>query len=407
MAKNVRTVLIVLLTLSMTSCRWLGCRWLGCRKKPEYSKPLPPGQMALRKLTDPKDYPDFGSGFRNRDGLVEAINHSLEYYAKPSSQEFFPYLDISHARAVNTLEAFKAVLNNAKDSADLHRIICERFDVYISIGCDDKGTVLFTGYCTPIYKGSLKPTADFRYPLYKLPADLVKKPDGTPVGRRTPGGEIVPYYTRGEIETKQILAGKKLELVWLGDPLEAFIVHVQGSARIELTDGSELCVGYHGKTDRPYTSMGLSLVADKKIHADDLSLQAIIEYFKKYPHELKSYMYKNACYVFFIKGEGGPFGSLNCPVIPYRSVATDKAVFPRGLITYAVTKVPKMQTRDKVTLEPFYSFALDQDTGGAIRSAGRCDIYMGIGPDALLLAGRTRAEGKLYYLAVKESGTGQ
>jgi len=60
-----------------------------------------------------------------------------------------------------------------------------------------------------------------------------------------------------------------------------------------------------------------------------------------------------------------------------------------------------MKTRKEVTFEPFYSFALDQDTGGAIRSAGRCDIYMGIGPDALLLAGRQNAEGKLYYLAVK------
>ncbi|NQT51608.1 MltA domain-containing protein, partial [bacterium] len=338
-----------------------------------------------------------------RDRLVEAIDNSLAYYAKPSSQQFFPYLDISHERAVATLQTFKAVLGNATDPADLHRIICERFDVYISVGCDDRGTVLFTGYCTPIYKGSLTPTADFRYPLYKLPADLVKKPDGTPVGRRTPDGRIVPYYTRRDIEVKQLLAGKGLELVWLAAPLEAFIVHVQGSARIELTGGNSISIGYAGKTDRPYTSLGLSLVADKKIHADDLSLQAIIDYFKKYPHELKDYLRKNECYVFFTQSEGGPFGSLNAPVIPPRSIATDKAVFPRGLLAYAVTKVPKMKTRDDITLEPFYGFCLDQDTGGAIRSAGRCDIYMGVGPDALLLAGRTRAEGKLYYLAVKDS----
>ncbi len=402
MAKTVRTVLIVLLTLSMTSCQWLGCRWLGCRKKLEYSKPLPPGQMALRKLTDPKDYPDFGSGFGNRERLVEAINHSLEYYGKPSSKQFFPYLDISHPRAVNTLEAFKAVLNNAQNPADLNRLIAERFDVYISIGADDQGTVLFTGYCTPIYKGSRKPTQEFRYPLYRQPPDLVKKPDGTPVGRRTKSGSIVPYATRREIEVKQLLAGKGLELVYLAKPLDAYVVHVQGSARIELSDGSTMPIGYAGKTDRPYTSLGLSLVADKRIHADELSLQAIMDYFEKYPHELKSYMYKNESYIFFTEREGGPYGSLNVPVIPYRSIATDKAVFPRGLIAYVVTKVPRMQTRDKVTLEPFYSFVLDQDTGGAIRSAGRCDIYMGVGPEALLLAGRTRAEGKLYYLAVKE-----
>ena len=60
-----------------------------------------------------------------------------------------------------------------------------------------------------------------------------------------------------------------------------------------------------------------------------------------------------------------------------------------------------MKSDGRVALEPFYSYALDQDTGGAIRSAGRCDIYMGVGPEAMLLAGRTRAEGKLYYLAIK------
>jgi membrane-bound lytic murein transglycosylase A len=152
--------------------------------------------------------------------------------------------------------------------------------------------------------------------------------------------------------------------------------------------------------------MGLALVADGKIDPDELSLQKIMAYFEKHPHELTHYMYKNESYVFFTKRDGGPYGSLNVPVIPYRSIATDKSVFPRGLISFAVTKVPRMETREKVTLEPFHSFTVDQDTGGAIRSAGRCDIYMGIGPDALLLAGRTRSEGKLYYLAVKQIESG-
>ena len=414
MWKLARNALIVLLTLSMTSCTWLGCRknlfgCVLCRRKPDYSKPLPPGMVALRLLTDPADYPDFGSGFRNRDGLVEAIDHSLEYYAKPSSQQFFPYRSdppISHARAVATLEAFKAVLAEARDPSDLNRIIADRFDVYISVGCDDKHTVLFTGYCTPIFDGSLTRTAEFRYPLYKLPPDLEKQPDGTPLGRRTKDDQIVPYWTRREIDGGKKLIGLGLELVWLRDPLEAFVVHVQGSARIKLPDGSMLDIGYHGKTDRPYTSMGRALVADKKIHADDLSLQSIFAYFKKNPHEIRHYMFLNESYVFFLQREGRPHGSINAPVTPFRTIATDKgqAIFPRGLIAYTVTRIPQRKTRDEVTLEPFYSFCLDQDTGGAIRSAGRCDIYMGIGPEALLLAGRTKAEGKLYYLAVKEAG---
>ncbi len=397
MWKTLRAVLVGCLCLSMTSCGWLGCK----KKKKDYAKPLPPGEMALVKLTDPKDYPDFGTGFKSRAGLVEAIDHSLDYYRKPSSKTFFPYLDISHERAALTLETFKTVLREAKDPSDLNRIIAERFDIYMSRGCDEQGTVLFTGYCTPIFKGSKTRTGDFRHPLYRQPPDLVKKPDGTPLGRRAAGGQIVPYYTRRQIETEQLFAGKGLELVWLRAPLEAYIAHVQGSAIIELPDGTELRIGYAGKTDRPYTSMGMAMVADGRFSAAELSLQKIMTYFDKHPLELRTYMYKNDSYVFFTESEGGPFGSINCPVTPFRSIATDKSVFPRGLLAYVVTKAPVMKTRDKVTFEPFYSFALDQDTGGAIRSAGRCDIYMGVGPDALLLAGRQNAEGKLYYLAVK------
>jgi len=401
MLRILRALLIGSLCLSMTSCGWFGCR----KKPKDYSKPLPPGENALVKI-GPEDYPDFGTGFKNRDGLIEAIEHSLNYYTHPSSQDFFPYRvpndqGITHERAVQTLKVFKEVLGQAKDASDLHRLVCDRFDVYMSRGCDEMGTVLFTGYCTPIFKGSLTPSPDYKYPIYKLPPDLVKKPDGTPVGRRMPDGRIVPYYTRRDIETQQLLAGQGLELVWLRDPLEVHIAHVQGSAKIDLADGKRLSIGYAGKTDRPYVSIALALVADKKIPADELSLQKMIEYFDKHPHERTEYIYKNPCYVFFTPRDGGPYGSLNVPVTPYRSIATDKAVFPRGLLAYAVTKVPQMKTRDAVTLEPFYSFLLDQDTGGAIRSAGRCDIYMGVGPDALLLAGRTRAEGKLYYLAVK------
>ena len=46
-------------------------------------------------------------------------------------------------------------------------------------------------------------------------------------------------------------------------------------------------------------------------------------------------------------------------------------------------------------------FFFDQDTGSAIRTAGRADLYIGIGPEAEELAGRTKIEGQLYYLFLK------
>ncbi len=370
-----------------------------CRGTPDYARPLPPGTMALRKVTDPLRYPDFAPGFHRRDGLVQAIDHSLAYMAKPSSKQYYPYLDIPHERVVKSLEAFKAVLLQSLSGTDLHRQIVERFDVYESVGWDGSGIVLFTAYCEPIYDGSLVQTTKFRYPLYRLPSDLVKDKEGKCLGRQQPNGTLTPWPTRREIEEGQLLKGQ--ELVWLRDPLEVYVVHVQGSGRIRLPDGTELRVGYAGKTDQPYASLGKELVKDGRIRAQEMSLQAIKAYFQGRPDQVREYTYRNPSYVFFTPRDGGPYGSINAPLTPLHSIATDKAVFPRAALAYAVTTLPQ----GLVQPLPFSSFLLDQDTGGAIRSAGRCDIYYGSGPDAELRAGHTQNEGRLYYIFLKEGGT--
>lgn len=393
-------VLIVGLLVIIGSCRTVPPE----PERPDleyYSQPLPPGKMALEKVDDPALFPDFRKGFHSRDRVLLAIERSISYFKKPSSKEHFPYLDISHSRALRSLEVFREVLLSARSAEELQIEILRRFDVYRSVGCDGRGTVLFTGYCEPIYDGSLVRTEVYRYPLYKQPPDLVKMRDGTPLGRRTESGEIVPYYTRREIEEGALLEGRGLELVYLRDKLEAYIVHVQGSARIRLPDGKEMEVGYAGKTDRPYTSIGELLIKDGKIKRAEMSLQKIKEYFREHPGELDHYLHQNECFVFFTETKGGPFGSIGVPVTPLASLATDKTVFPRGCLAFVETVIPVMRN-GVVVSEPFFAFMLDQDTGGAIRSAGRGDIFIGSGPEAELLAGRTYHEGKLYYLFLKE-----
>jgi len=372
----------------------------------DYSRPLPPGRMALRKITDPSMIPDFSDAFRDTESLLQAIDRSLDYFAHPSSQNYFPYADeesgvyIEHRLAVDSLVKFKEVLQQAQSGSDLQRLILAEFDVYYSVGCDGMGTVLFTGYCEPIYEGSLERTDVFRYPLYKRPPDLVSDPaDGTILGRQTDGG-LVPYYTRAQIDGEGVLQGQDLELVWLKDPMEAYIVTVQGSARFTLPDGSEFRVGYAGSNGMEYRSIGLDLVAEGKIPRNELSLRRIRQYFGDHPDQLSRYLFSNPRYIFFRQTTGGPYGSLNQVVTPYRSLATDKEVFPRGCLAYVETVLP-MKGEGMVGRMQFRQFMLDQDTGGAIRSAGRGDIFMGTGPDAELLAGRTRHEGRLYYLFLK------
>ncbi|TFG48788.1 MAG: hypothetical protein E4H40_04080 [Candidatus Brocadiia bacterium] len=102
----------------------------------------------------------------------------------------------------------------------------------------------------------------------------------------------------------------------------------------------------------------------------------------------------------FRQDKGSPRGSLNEPVISYRTIATDKTIFPRASLVFIDTYLPKDvggSTKEIV----FRGFVLDQDTGGAIRAPGRCDVYMGEGDTAGLLAGRTYQEGKMYYLFLK------
>ena len=375
-----------------------------------YARRLPDGQVALRKITDPKRLPDFRPAFgaNNRAHLEQGVDQSLNYLEHPSSEGYFPYLDVTHDRAKRSLEAFKQLVNSAASPDELHQRIVEEFDVYESVGCDDKGTVLFTGYCTPEYEGSLKPTAEFTYPLYKTPPDLVKDPvKGTVLGRKGAGDTIVSptYFTRAELESSGRLKG--LEIVYLKDRLEAYLVHVQGSAKLRLPDRTYFEVGYDATNGHEYKSLREMLVTDRKLKTEKASLIGIKEYFKQHPEDLDVYLPRNERFVFFAQTNGGPFGSLGVPVTTLCSVATDKTgtreIYPRSCIAFIQTKIPTVTDSGKIGTEKYSGFTLDQDTGGAIRSAGRADIYIGVGPVAERRAGHTLAEGKIYYIFVKNA----
>jgi len=314
---------------------------------------------------------------------------------KPSSQQFFPYADINHEQAVKTLETFLTLIDSSVRPGELNGVIRAHFDVYMSIGCDDRGTVLFTGYYTPIFDGSYEPTRRFKYPLYKMPPDLVKGPDGQTLGRRRgAGGAMTGYPSRAEIEASGMLKGQ--ELVWLSDPFEVYIAHVQGSAKLRMPDGKLITVGYAANNGHDYQGVAEALIADRKIPSDRMSLAAMIQYFKRHPNQVERYTQRNPRFVFFRITEGTPHGSLNEPVTPMRTIATDKSIFPRASLAFIATTLPEVGGT-----VPYQGFVLDQDTGGAIRAPGRCDLYMGQGDEAGRLAGRTYQEGQLYYLFLK------
>jgi len=369
-----------------------------CKTAPDYSRPLPEGAPALIPLAPGEAPPDFGQQWNVRREILPALDHSIAWTKRATSQRHFPIEGVSHARALASLERFRALLTGAASAEEFRAGVEREFQIYKSAGWNGEGGgVLFTGYCTPILRGSLTADAQYTHPLYGLPPDLGKTPTGEILGRKTADG-YEPYPTRRAIEAGALLEGRGLELVWLADPLDAYIAHVNGSAFVELPDGSQLKLGYSGKNGRTYTSLGNELVKDKQLPKDQVSLAAIRRWAQQHPGEIAEYLERNDSYVFFTRIDHDPHGSLDVPVTAWRSVATDKRLFPRGAITYVTTRLDQAPARGAVV----DAFLFDQDTGGAIRTAGRADLYLGVGPEAEAVAGATRAEGQLYYFFLKD-----
>lgn len=384
----------------------LGLMAGGCnnKKKTDFNYELEPGRMALEKIPL-AEWPEFSFEQTKAAELSKAAGYSVEYLEKRSSAAYFPYLDISHDRALASCVAFKTLLDQQAQSpmgtAALNAKLRDEFECYRSIGGwdpekeDFSRTVLFTGYFTPIYDASLTPTAEYKYPLYKRPADLMTDPEGITASRKTPDGQFVLYYTREEIEKGNLLSGN--ELVYLKSRWQAYVISIQGSARLRLPDGRIYEVGYAGNNGFPYDSPGKKLLAEGKITKEELSLKGLQTYFDSHPEMMDQYLSINRRFVFFKERPGGPFGKLNTPVTAFGTVATDKSVYPRGMPSFVMTTIPTQSGGTSM----YNSWLMDQDAGGAIRASGRADIYMGIGPEAEAISGRQLNEGKFYYIAVK------
>jgi membrane-bound lytic murein transglycosylase A len=393
-----RKIVVRVIVIAMIAAMFSGCKKPVRVVKPEYDRPLPPGQFALRKITDPAMIPDITFACYEIMDLRQSVDYSLRYLAKSSSKKYFPSGEISHEQAVASLKMLATMLDSGLVGKPLAAAINEKFDFYQSIGCDDMGTVLFTAYYTPIFNGSLQQTDVFKYPLYKQPKDLVKGDDGAILGKKMPDGTFTPYPDRKTLEQSGQLKG--LELVWLSDSFETYIAQVQGSAKIRTADGKLLTMGYAANNGLEYNSIGQEMIKDGILAKEGLSLRAMIDYFKANPQKVDEYIYRNPRFVFFQFDSGEPRGSLNEPVTRMRSIATDKSIYPRACIALVKTNLPRPIGTD-VAKRPYTGFALDQDTGGAIRAPGRCDVYVGVGDEAGKMAGQVYEEGKLYYIFLK------
>ena len=395
---NYRTFGIICLTFCLPACT----NQQVTKTKPisdvEYSKPLAPGQSALRRVMY-SNWPDVGTAWDSKDlFLQDSMDNSIGWFDAPSSKQWFPIEGITHEQAKNSVIVLRSLLKNSSSKDEFIELVEDRFNVFESVGCDGVGTVLFTGYYSPDFQASKTQNSKFDSPLYMRPTDLVTNSStGEPLGRKNQDGSLSTWPTRKDLESSGELHGT--ELVWVRDDLDAYTIHVNGSARLRMSNGELMYIGYSGKTDRPYTGLGQSVLDAGLLSPDKLSLRAIRRLYNSDPMSINDLIDNNESFVFFREYGGGnwPAGSLGVQVTPERSIATDKKIFPRGGVVLVDTTVCTITGEKK----RFTKFMTDQDTGGAIRAPGRADLFMGVGPAAGIKAGGQYAEGKLYYLFLK------
>ena len=289
------------------------------------------------------------------------------------------------------------------DSPDFGRFVQENFDFYRG---GKTGSVLFTGYYTPLLYGSREKDERYKYPVYGLPEDLIfvdleKFGKSGKVKGAVKGRELVPYYRREEIENK--LGFEQTPLLYVDDKVALFFLHIQGSGIVEMQDGSRIRLNYADNNGFSYVSIGRQLISDNEVPREQMSMEAIREYFQRRPEKIDHYFNQNPSYVFFKEDTGGPFGSSGAVVTPSRSIAADSGYFPKYGLAYIETEIPDSKREDgNIKTMPISALVFDQDSGGAIKGPGRVDIYFGEGDEAAFRAGFMKNEGNIYYLKKKK-----
>ncbi|MBD2532764.1 murein transglycosylase A [Nostoc flagelliforme FACHB-838] len=333
----------------------------------------------------------------DRNALLASIDNSLLYLTKKeaiAAYQNYPMKEITLDRVRRSLLRFRQLVLSSKSAAQLQAAVRREFIFYQSVGNDGNGTVKFTAYYEPVYTASRVRTAIYKYPLYRLPPDFSQWSK--------------PHPKRIDLEGKDGLKGNKsklrgLELLWFRDRLDAYMVHIQGSAQIKLTNGKTTSVGYAGGTDYPWTSIGKELAKDGKLPLAGLTMPRLISYFRGKPQELSNYLPRWERFIFFQETSGRPAtGSIHVPVTAERSIATDKSLMPPGALALIYNSFPYPASGGKLEKRTVSRFVLDQDTGSAIKGPDRVDYFMGSGKLAGDRAGITGGNGSLYYLLLKE-----
>ena len=292
--------------------------------------------------------------------------------------------DDDHAAA---LEAFKVTCGDmsgedwqslcavAKQNPDA-RLYFETF--FQPVVTKTKKPALFTGYYEPELDGSLTRTGRFRYPIYGVP-DEVRS-----------GGV---WKTRRDIEEKEILKGRGLELAWVENPADILFLQIQGSGRVRLHDGTTIRLGFGGSNGHRYQAIGPHLVELGVLQEHEVSANRIKQWVLNNPKQGQEIVWENPAYVFFrrvddVHSDQGPLGAMNRSLTTLRTVAVDPKYVTLGTPIWL----------EKGGSRPLNRLMIAQDTGSAITGPQRADVFFGTGSQAGIAAGLTKDSGRMIHL---------
>ncbi|MBT3584073.1 MAG: hypothetical protein HN509_04140 [Halobacteriovoraceae bacterium] len=256
------------------------------------------------------------------------------------------------------------------------------FNIY-DIGGEEKAH--FTAYYSPTFEAKKEPSPEFNTAIYQYPSSRELR-----------------AKTRNQIIFDGALEGHGLELFWIKDPFDLYLLQVEGGGRVQLSGESEFhFISYAGTNKKAHRF--ISRYMRERGYINDSSVKSQRAFLKDNPDTWREIYNYNPNYVFFSETKSEPLGLEDIPLTENRSMAQDRSIYVRkGLLSFVVAKRPIQTGNGEIELRPYSRFYIDQDTGGAIRGQARADLYFGFGKSAELAANHLNLKGQLYFLLLKK-----
>jgi len=325
---------------------------------------LSPASQSLRSFSD----------------LAGPLRHSLEYLSR-MPQDAPALVQPGGALTWGMLRRSAEELLSVLPGLDQDPGILSARFVWYELG----PSPLLTGYYSPEMAASPVRAPGYEYPLYAPPPDLAARPGS---------------YDRRSVDLGRALAGRGLELAWLTNPADPFLMQTEGGGSLRFPDGSVRGVHFAAANGLPFKGLGQILLDAGELPKERLNRESIRSWCAANPARALELMAASKSYIFFRFTAAASEGALGKPLTPLVSLATDPSLLPLGAV--AVLAAPMTVPLGQGAAEPLRGLVLAQDSGADIRGL-RLDLYLGSGERAERLEASLRTPATLHLLVSKSA----